>query len=121
MPAELLERAENDLLLDIRQRFACKALHCRERRFAILQPRVDRLSTNHARRCFEYDGTLDNVLKLAHIPRPSVTLEHSDRFMFDMTERVLIPLRNQMKEVLCKFGNVFVAMPQRGQFDRQNI
>src|SRR5438034_282106 len=72
MAPETLERAEDHLLFDVRQRFAGQVLNgaaCSDVRTES-QPGLYCCGANHARIALQYARALDDVLKFANIAGP---------------------------------------------------
>ena len=100
VPAELLERAENHLLFDVRQRLARQALNA----LRLAARRVLSHGSIVAARitpgvALQHDRALDDVLKLAHISRPGVALQDANRLGLDVPERVLVALGDLVQEM----------------------
>ena len=82
MALELLQRAQNHLLFDVRQRPPGETLGDR-RGVLTLQPRLDRLA-DQPRFVFQDHRALDNVLQFPHVAGPVVMLQQRDRFRLNV-------------------------------------
>src|SRR2546423_841798 len=77
----------------------CAIKPCRAAAGARPQPRLDRFGADHRRVQLQHARTLDDVLQLAHVPRPIVLLQKPHRLRLDVPERSLFPLGDQMQEM----------------------
>src|SRR5688572_6128490 len=69
----------------------------------------------------EDDRALDDVAQLADVARPAVLIEHTHRRRFD-GGHVLVVARIELgDERLDEQGQVFLAQPQRRQFDGEDV
>jgi hypothetical protein len=77
--------------------------------------RVDDVALRHQ------DSTLDGVIELANVPRPTVIDERSQRRRIEAGDGFSIPLRVRCQEARRESGNVFAPLAERWQMNLDRV